>query len=191
MFHSVKAEFVKFKTPTVWEYINPDQEKSNSLCCSIVNRLIQRCYDWAKVKWTRDLGSRPLRTISDRCWTELQSARCEGVWAWTSILETISCLSYFMTLCLTLYWSWLMVTQQREYQQFLPLFDISSGFSFHSLFISPCHILIFKKKTHTSLKPKLLKKKRALLFIYGGKTKGSKNTVERKQPFSVWFVIGQ
>lgn len=36
-----KSEVCKIPEPPVWEYINPDQEKSNSLCCSIVNRLIQ------------------------------------------------------------------------------------------------------------------------------------------------------
>lgn len=73
---------------------------------------------------------------------------------------------------LTLYWSWLIATQQREYQQCLPLFDISSGFSFHFLFISLCHTLKLKKQQHTSLKPTLLKKKTGLIIYLLGQNKG-------------------
>lgn len=88
----------------------------------------------------------------------------------------------------------LLILVDRDTAEGIPAISPSSWYFirfFLSLFvISLCHILKLKKKTQVWNRHSW-KENWALLFIYGGKTKGSKNTIERKQPFSVWFVIGQ
>lgn len=117
------------------------------------------------VKWTRDFG------------VQAPQNRLRLMVDWSAVIQMWRCASMdintgdnFMLLllydCLTLYWSWLIATQQREYQQFLPLLDISSGFSFHFLFTSLCRILKFKKKNP-------LKSETDTLIIYlWGQNKG-------------------
>lgn len=165
----------------MWEYINPDQEKSNSLSCSIVNRLIQHCYDWAKVKWTRDFG---VQAPQNHLRLMLDWAAVSQMWRCASM--DINTGHNFMLLLL---YDCLLILVDRNTAEGIPA--ISPSFWYFSLFV---HLTVSHFKTHKSETDTPGKKKLGLIIYLWGQNKGvQEHSWEEATTFRLvcYWAIGQ